>query len=364
MSDILFTIQHPADVHLFRNAIQKLDDEGHDVHVFARRKDVNVELLDKYDIDHEVLTGKSSGVLGTAKMQLVYELKLFQRAMAIEPDVMLADGGIAISHISKVLDAPSLVFTDTEHVVDSLVDRRHLIYRFADEVHTPDCYWLDLGTNHRRYPSYHELAYLSPEHFEPDSTIRDELGVEANEPIALLRFVSWDAFHDRGNRGISMIDEVIEYLQSNDVEVFISSERNLPQRYAHLEVDLPVEKIHHLMAESQIFIGESSTMASESAVLGTPAVFISSLQLGYISELEHEYGLAVSLTPNEERYLLDHVKRIIRKDDRHWSRQRQRLLDEKINTTDYILEQIGNHIEGSSGVVEKEQSTQKGETGD
>ncbi|QFU82283.1 DUF354 domain-containing protein [Natronorubrum aibiense] len=344
MSDVLFTIQHPADVHLFRNAIQQLS-EQHEVHVFVREKDVNIELLNRYDIKHEVLTTSTPGIVGTVKTQLIYEYKLFRRAMEIQPDVMCADGGIAISHISSVLDSTSLVFTDTEHVVDSALDRRHLIYNFADEVYTPDCYWLDLGANHFQYSGYHELAYLHPDRFEPDPSIRQQFEIDDDDvSIALLRLVSWEAFHDRGNSGLSEIGTVIDYLEDSGMEVFISSEGEIPGQYAHLEVDLPVDEIHHLMSEADLFVGESSTMASECAMLGTPAVFISSLQLGYLEELEHEYDLVVNLTPNEEQYLLNEVETILEKDDQYWETQRQRLLEDKIDTSNYIVERISRHL--------------------
>jgi len=343
MSDVLFTIQHPADVHLFRNAIQQLS-EQHEVHVFAREKDVNIELLDRYDIEHEVLTTSTPGIVGTVKTQLIYEYKLFRRAMEIQPDVMCADGGIAISHISSILNSTSLVFTDTEHVVDSALNRRHLIYNFADEVYTPDCYWFDLGENHFQYPGYHELAYLHPDRFEPDPSIRRKFEIDDDTSIALLRLVSWEAFHDRGNTGLSKIGTVIEYLKDIGMEVFISSEGGIPRQYAHLEVDLPVDEIHYLMSEADLFVGESSTMASECAMLGTPAVFISSLQLGYLEELEHKYDLVVNLTPNEEQYLLSEVETIVKKDDQYWKTQRQQLLKNKIDTSNYIVERISRHL--------------------
>ncbi len=37
-----------------------------------------------------------------------------------------------------------------------------------------------------------------------------------------------------------------------------------------------------LLAYATLFIGEGATMASECAVLGTPAIYVNSLQLGYL----------------------------------------------------------------------------------
>lgn len=345
MSDVLFTIQHPADVHLFRHAIAELEGAGHDVHVYARRKDVNVDLLEAYGIDHEVLAGRGGGVLGTVAMQATYEYRVLRAALSVRPDVMCADGGIAISHVSSVIDAPSLVFTDTEHVVDTWPDRRTLIFRFADEVHTPECYWLDLGDHHRRYPGYHELAYLHPDRFEPDPAVLDRLPVDSDRPLAFLRLVSWDAFHDRGEGGIASAATVIESLRDHGLQVLLSTEGSPPPAYADLEVDVPVHEIHHVLEAVDVFVGDSATMATECAVLGTPAVFVSSFDLGYVSELEGEYGLAVRVDPADDPDLPGTIAQVLRRSESHWRARRRALLADKIDTTDYVLDTIYSHLD-------------------
>jgi hypothetical protein len=45
------------------------------------------------------------------------------------------------------------------------------------------------------------------------------------------------------------------------------------------------------MAFARLFFGESATMASESAMLGTPAILVSTSRRGYTDELENPYGM-------------------------------------------------------------------------
>jgi asparagine synthase (glutamine-hydrolysing) len=47
------------------------------------------------------------------------------------------------------------------------------------------------------------LAYLHPTYFTPDKSILNELNINENEKYVIIRFVSWNATHDFGHKGIS-----------------------------------------------------------------------------------------------------------------------------------------------------------------
>ena len=79
---------------------------------------------------------------------------------------------------------------------------------------------------------------------------------------------------------------------SKYAKVFISSEDSLPDEFRPWQISIPPEKMHDALAYATLFIGEGATMASECAVLGTPAIYVNSLQLGYLFE-EEKYGLSV-----------------------------------------------------------------------
>ena len=54
--NILFDINHPAHIHLFKHAINKLKESGHNVVITSRDKDITVDLLDRYGFKHFVLS--------------------------------------------------------------------------------------------------------------------------------------------------------------------------------------------------------------------------------------------------------------------------------------------------------------------
>lgn len=331
----VITIQHPAHVHFFKHAIGELEAEGHGVHVFARDKEVATDLLDAYDIDYEVLVdGQGGGIAGMATSQLLYEYRLFRRTRDIEPDVMAAIGGTAVAHVAALVGARSVVFTDTEHAPGNKVT-----FPVADEVWTPECYTDDAGSKQRSYSGYHELAYLHPDRFDPDPEVLEDLGVDADEQLVVLRLVSWDASHDVGEAGFDDITDVVERLEATGARVIITSEAPLPDELEDRRVTVDPHRIHHVLAHADLFVGEGATMAVESAVLGTPAVYANTLRMGYTDEIEARYGLLFNCQgAYRHANALDTAVAILdgeRGDD--WADRRERLLAEKGDTTETIL---------------------------
>jgi predicted glycosyltransferase len=54
---------------------------------------------------------------------------------------------------------------------------------------------------------------------------------------------------------------------------------------------VPPDRNLDLLAFARLYVGEGATMAAEAACLGTPAIWVSTLQWGYVSILAKEYGL-------------------------------------------------------------------------
>lgn len=335
---VIFTIQHPAHVHLFRNAIQTLRNRGDEVRVFARRKDIAIELLELYDIDHTVLADTADSLGQLALRQAEYEFGLLRHALRIGPDVMVAMGEPGVSHVSTVVGCPGLIFTDTEHAWLQNV----LAFPLADRVCTPVCYQDEIGPKQVRYRGYHELAYLHPNRFTPDPSILDEVGLSPRDRFAILRLNAWKAAHDVGDGGFSEVTDVVSRLTETGTEVLITSEPDLPPELEAYEASVPLDRMHDLMAHANLVIGESATMAAEAAVLGTPAVFISTSRRGYTDEMGDRYGLVFTFSGADRQEAgIERAVEILADDDREkWKRRRETLLADKEDTTAFILDQI------------------------
>jgi predicted glycosyltransferase len=293
----LVDICHPGHVHFFRHALDRLAEEGHDVLVTARAKDVAIPLLNAYGIEHCVLStmGRSrSGLYVEYLRRLPALVRLIRR---FRPDLLAGVAGTFIVPAGLMTGTPRLVFTDTEHVAfDRLVT-----YPWATRICTPEAFGRDLGRSHERYSGFQELAYLHPRRFRPDPSVAAELGLKPGERFSIFRFVSWQASHDRGERGLSsdMKDQAVAAL-SRHGRVFVSAEGTLPERFGHLRLQVPPHRVHDVLALASVYLGEGATMATEAALLGTPSVYVSSL-VGTMGNFEtlREQGLVLSFRDGE-----------------------------------------------------------------
>lgn len=340
MTRVLIDIVHPAHVHFYRHMITALEEAGDDVLVVARQKDVTVRLLEEFGIDHRAITSHSGGGrAGQALELLKRDLGLARIARRFRPDLILTRNPAGV-HVARLTRTIGVFDTDDGRAAG-------LHFRaaapFASMITTPACLPEDYGRRHRRYPSYKALAYLHPDLFRPDPSVRSELGV-GDEPFSIVRFVAMDASHDRHERGLEM-DTKRELLRrlSQHGHVFVTSEGTIASEFEHLRFAVPPTRIHDALAFASLYVGDSQTMAAEAALLGTPSLRASSFtgRLAYLDELEHRYGLVQSFRPEASDDFLSAVDSTLAGDDAAQREEgRARMLSENVNLTDWYLELI------------------------
>jgi predicted glycosyltransferase len=340
---ILVDVSHPAHVHFFRHAIYEFRRRGHTVRIVSRVKDLTVPLLDALGLTHEPISvapsRRSAVTLG--RELLIHLWRLARIARTFRPDVMLQVAGTFIAPVGFLLRRPAVVFYDTEIARWS----NALTYPLATAVCTPDCYQGSAGPHHVRYPGYHELAYLHPSVFTPDPSRLPQAGISATERFFIVRFVNWAALHDYRHAGFAAGGKVglVEALARHG-RVLVSSESALPDELEPYRLAAPVEAIHDLMAFATLVIGESATMASEAAVLGVPAIFMSSSPRGYTTEQERRYGLVRTFRPEQAgeclQAALDVATRPLDDLRREYTAKRARLLADHVSTTAWMVDYV------------------------
>ncbi len=338
---ILIDILHPAHVHFFRNTIVELENMGHPVTVTARDKDLTIRLLELYRIPYTCISSEASGKSGLAKELVTRNLRLTCIVRKIRPSVIASIGGISTAQVGFLTRTRNLIFYDTENATLS----NRLAYPFATQVMTPDCYkgWVP-DRKHASYPGYHELAYLHPHRFTPDAGILTTHGVNPGEPFAVVRFVSWQAMHDVKAKGYTLKEKLrIARTLEKRGKVYITSEAPLPGEFEKYRLPLPPHQVHHLLAFANLFIGESATMASESAVLGTPFVYLDVVGRGYTDEQEERYGLGFNYRPWQVDESIEKAREILSgnfKDTDRFKEGHARMLAEKIDVTEFIIKRL------------------------
>jgi len=333
---VLIDILHPAHVHFFRNFHTVMEERGHELCITARDKDRSVDLLRQYGLPYQQISVQKSGAVGMVVEMSQRTGSLMKVMGKFKPDVMTGIMGPSIALAGKVRRVPSVVFYDTEFAKQT----NWFVYPLATSVVTPDCYQGAPRANQRTYAGYHELAYLHPNRFTPDPSRLAAFGVEPDEPYSIVRFVSWQAVHDRDETGLTGEKKrhLVETLERHG-RVIVSSEAALPPDLAALESRGPVEDIHHLLAHAQLIVGESATMSSEAAVLGVPAVMIATTGRGYTDDEERRYGLVRHFTDDHYDDAVTAVQEMFKSSPRELGQlARARLLDDKIDVTAWMVD--------------------------
>lgn len=307
--------------------------------VVARDKDLTCDLLQRYHICSKVLSKARNGMLGLMGEMVLHIGRLLPIIRTFRPHIMLQIGGTFVGPAGRLTRVPTWAFTDTENATLS----NAITFPLISRVFTPKSYNLNHGRKHIRYPGFHELAYLHPRRFEPDPSVLAALGMKTSDPFFIVRFVGWQSAHDIRQKGlrclrkIQLVSELTKY-----GKVFISSEGPLPDEIKPYASAIPVHEIHHFMAFATLVVGESATMASEAATLGTPAIFMSPTGRGYTDVQEHTYGLVFNFKGLEQGKALGIVKELVERSypKDHWLKKRQRLLNDSIDVTGWLVEMV------------------------
>ncbi len=343
---IAIDITHPAHFHFFKNAITEWQQRGHDVLILSRDKDLTLQLLDEAGLAHHCLSKARRGMRGLALELVEHSWGVWQALGRHRSQVVAAIGGTFIVHAARLRRIPALVFYDTENA--NLSNR--ITYPVATRIFTPRAYRDNLGPKQERYRGYHELAYLHPNRFTPDPAKLSAENLQPGEPFTFVRLVSWQSHHDTHDYGVRNLYQVVRTLEKYG-RVVMSSEAPLPEDLRHYERKGKAGDVHYVLAFARLFFGESATMASESAQLGVPAIFLSTSSRGYTDELEQRYQMVFNFNREKaiEAEALRCAERILADPDTELTfRQRHaKMMVEQIDVTAFVVdvvERYASHV--------------------
>lgn len=335
---ILIDIGHPGHVHLFRPFADEMKQKGHSILFTCRQKEFEIELLKASDHQYvsfgKHFNTKSGKIWGLLK----FDLQMLLVALKFKPDIFMSHGSFYAAHAAFLLRKVHVSLEDTGNM-----EQIRLYLPFTKSVLTPAALQVDLGRKQIRYQSYHELAYLHPKYFVPDKSIYNDLNIKENESYCIVRFVSWNASHDNNIRGMSLEEKVdLVNSLSKISKVFISAEGKIPAQIEKYRIRIRPERMHHALAFASLLIGESGTMTSECAILGTPAIQISGLPKGTMGVLkeQEEYGLIEVHEAYDECVLKTAVNYIVEGRKTIIESSRKKMLEEKIDLTEFLIDFI------------------------
>lgn len=329
MNRILIDIGHPGHVHLFKHLAHHFINNGHKVLFTVRDKECELALLEHEEFDY-VCFGKHYKTLRGKLWGLVkFDALMLKTALQFKPDVLISHGSIYAAHAAAVLGKPHMSMEDSGNM-----EQIRLYRPFTHSILTPNIFDKNLGPKQHYYRGYHELAYLHPNWFTANPKAVEASGLNLSRPFALLRFISWNATHDRGQKGLDNNEKyaLVKYLNEK-MDVYISAEVELPTDLKKYQLSTPPHLLHDLLSCARIVISEGATIAAEAAVLGTPSAYVNSIKVSYCSDLER-YGLLKDITGKD---IVASTQEILHTPTEVFQQRRGKMLAEKIDVTTFLI---------------------------
>ena len=364
---IAIFLGHPAHFHLYKHVVNALIKNAYNVTYLIKRKDILEDLVKQTGVPYTIVRDKErskSSKFGLISSMLKLDFNVFKSLLTLRPKLLT---GTYCPIVSKLTFIPFISCNEDDAKV--VPNFAILSYPPANAILTPvvcdNEKWNDKST---KYPSYHELAYLHPNHFSADKSVVEGYGIDTSKPYFILRFASLKAHHDDGISGINteIAQRLIDILSPHG-QIYITSERELELQFEPYRIRINPLDMHHVMAFASLYIGDSQTMAAEAGVLGTPFVRFNDFvgRIGYLRELEDVYqlGYGIHATPLKEdspirltngqvqpsgtealyKAVEDLVAMPADERKRIFSERRERMLSEKIDYAKYLTWFIENY---------------------
>ena len=365
---ILVYMGHPAHFYLYKNTIKQLREDGHQVEILIKKKDILQTLLDnqRWEYHNILQEGRKNSKLGMLIGMLKRAWRQNKFCAQYKPDI-LTGTSVENSYIGKLRHIPVINCNEDDAAVVPLYAK--LSYPWADAILNPIvCNSGKWDSKATKYPSYQELAYLHPNHFTADAKVVTGYGIDVTKPYYVMRFASLHAHHDNGIKGINteIAERLVKILEPHGI-IYITSERPLEPQFEKYRIKINPLDMHHVMAFASLYIGDSQTMAAEAGVLGVPFVRFNDFvgRIGYLRELEDVYELGYgihatplttdspirrndgSLQPSGVEELYKRVEQLVAmpSDQRRklWSERRKQMLSDKIDCAKFLTWFIENY---------------------
>ena len=344
---ILVQISHPAQFHLFVQTIYKLKKDGHHVHIVIKSKDILEELVRREGFEYynaSPFTHRKSR-FGIAWDVIIRTIRIAKYIIQNNIDILIG-APLEMLVVGWFFRKRRITFgEDDASIIPQFVK---LATPFAETFLAPEsCDMGKLESKTIHYPGFHKLAYLHPNHFQPDRMVVNKY-FDSDRPYFLIRFAELNAYHDTHAMGLNtdIAQRLIEILKPHG-DIYITSERALEPQFEQYRLHINPLDIHHIMAFAQIYIGDSQSMAVEAAMLGTPSIRFNTFagKIGVLEELQDVYKLTIGIHSSRPEMLYEVVKTWLSTPNlnEQFQQRRNRLLQDKIDVTAFFTWFIENY---------------------
>ena len=265
--------------------IRRLQAAGHDVEVTARDFAQTLELCDRFGIDRVAIGHHRGGSL-VAKAGGLFDrsvaLRRFARGRGF--DIALGHGSNDVTVAARLLRIPSSTMFDYEWATV----QHNVNCRLAQAVVVPDTIparrlarYGALSKLHP-YPGLKEEYYLAD--FEPDPLVLAELGLDSEQPIAVVRTPPAVSLYHRFEN--DLFGQVLERLRGRQAVVLPRTDSQRQELTSSGGFLIPERAIdaQSLIAYADLVVSAGGTMNREAVALGTPVYTVFEGRLGAVDE--------------------------------------------------------------------------------
>lgn len=344
---VLISLGHPAHFQLFKYVIPSLNTLGIETIIVIRKKDILEDLLKEQGwLYYNILPNdRKKGKVGIVYSLIQRDIRLLKFCISQKPCLMIGSTA-EIAHVGRLLNIPSISVGEDDMDVVPLFYK--IVAPFSSCLLFPDvCRMHKYEYKTVKYNSYQELAYLHPSNFLADKSIVEKY-FKFDKPYFILRFSSLNAHHDKGINGItlSMAKRLIDILEPHGF-ILITAERELDSILEKYRMKINPLDIHHVMAFSDLYVGDSQTMAAEAGVLGIPFIRFNDFvgKISYLNELELTYKLGYGIKTENESELYEKLTELMFMPNRKeiFQIRKEIMLKQKINTEKLFTWFISNY---------------------
>ncbi len=339
----IFALGHPAHYHLFKNISNTLKSHGHNVHFVITPKDVLENLLISNKEDYSILARRENKNNLLGKLFKIIKSTRSLIRIAKEKKTTIIIGCLSqIAYAGKYLRIPSIFVGEDDFSYTWL--QGLITYPWVTHILTPHITGVGIF-NYKRiaYSGYQKLSYLHPNYFNIKHLSHPE-----NKKQILIRLVNLSAYHDVSAKGLNnkvLSDLILAF--ANTATILISSERELPKMFEQYRIKIEPKDMHEVLFNSDLFIGDSQSMAVEASLLGVPNIRINNFagKISVLNELEYHYNLTRSLKPSEAYKIVDLSKEMLISADiiEKQELRRDKMLADKIDVSAFMVWFIENY---------------------
>jgi uncharacterized protein len=308
-------------VLVMRPVVRALEADGHEVEVTARDFAQTLELCDRLGVRHTPVGRHRGGRRGSKA------LGLFSRSAALARwargrgfDAALGHGSNDITVAAKLLRIPSATAFDYEwatvqHSINCRLVRNVVV---PDAIPPERLYRYGARGKIRAYPGLKEEYYLAD--FEPSDAVLDELGLDAGQPLAVVRTPPDVSLYHRFEN--PLFKQVLERLRERAQTVVLPRTREQREEVAAAGGFVVPERAvdaQSLVWHADLVVSAGGTMNREAVALGTPVYTTFEGRLGAVDERLMAEGRLRKLSKADEIEVEKHARTVqdrVRRDPR------------------------------------------------